>query len=126
MKYCIYRLLGFILGAGINTSGFLFSLVPLLQNSEEKYLPLPLWLPFQLTRLRFWILYIWEFISIFRGAAVIVSVDIIFIYYMMQVCAQFDILSLRLLPLSDKRDSVKETQPRIIINCINQHDKIFE
>ena len=126
----MHRLLFILMGTCECTTAVLFILLPLTLNSEERDLPVRFWLPFPSKGFLYWIIYSWQVIILFTFAAVNVSVDGLFIYFIMQTCAQFDILRLRLSPLFNQSkyrgDSIKKKSGKCLNNCIKHHIQLFE
>lgn len=109
--------------------GISFMLAPLLMSSE-KYLPLKIWLPFELTGMLYWIFYAWQWIFLIYPAGIANnSFDCLFVFLIMQTCSQFDILALRLLSIPQTCDSRMPTLKKdknILAKCKQHHEKIFK
>ena len=94
-----FFILGEICGA------FLCSL-PLF--TDEREFPLQLWIPFEVKKSNYWIIYTWHTFFIFVGCSINTCSDCIFVHFIEHGCAQLKILSIRLKSIPEAIKSARK------------------
>lgn len=70
--------------------------VPFFQTSEQRHLPFKTWLPYSIEKSsNYWLSFFHQFLGLLCCASVSVANDTIVTGFMMQACAQFEILEYR-------------------------------
>ena len=130
----IFRFLYIFLLSCQYNCGFYYLISPLFQNAEERPLPFPIWTPFEIRGISYWILYIWQLVcSLFPALTVNASFFCLIIYFIMQTCSQFDVLTLRLISLPkivkmsrSNKLSIIKLEKILLAKCIEQHKTIIK
>lgn len=107
---------------------------PLLLAKNQHVLPLMAWYPYNVTSdLAYWLSYLHQALALGLTAAYDVANDCIITGFMIQACAQLELLTLRLnvltrrLPMFDSNlDVSQKIEKKMITNIVQHHLLIFE
>lgn len=111
-------LAGFLITVG----GICYFAQPLVENSINQVLPIPVWLPFEINVLSYWILYTYEAAVFIFLSTFAICQDVLMFGLMLQICKQLDILVLRISNIIKFNDDNQESQ---LSGCIVHHIQVF-
>ncbi|XP_031785042.1 odorant receptor 46a [Nasonia vitripennis] len=90
-------------------------LIPLFQSPELRSLPFQIWLPYDTRGSRnFWITYAYEIWPMIMGVLVNATVDVVVSGFILQACAQLDILKYRLTRLPELVKQAEESNASLV------------
>ena len=97
--------------------------------AEDLILPYPGWYPIDWynNSLNYWIVYVYQVLGMFFQAQIFIITDVIFIYFMMMIGAQLDVLAKRLAEIGHKNSELELYRKHevTLVECIKEHQIIL-